>query len=332
MQPHTKTPNYIYDLYPLMKEAEIKVVSVVIRQTIGWHRDAISLSVAEFERMTGLTRPSVISGIKAATERGILGRKEDGNSFSYWIIEPVEDDELVKNFNHQESELVKDFDSQENELVKDFDSPSQDSLPELVKNSNCDVVKNFDPNKRSINTNKVKEKGESNPPAYIDFGNSRPQQRQQKQFIDGIQARAQRLGFNSRDFRLLVDAVLAGMQTWEVAELGTTQGERELSAAQECALALVSKNIRTSEAIEKLFDAWYEYDWRGKKGELPTYEQLIKLSGQLPRLIESARKANGNERSNRNNQQNYERPQAATISMREWREYLEAPPDHDIPF
>lgn len=142
----TKTPNFIYDLMPQMKEAELKVVLAVARQTSGWQRDRAKMRMADLKDETGLSHPSVNTGIKAAMERGILGRDVNGESFVYWLIDPEDTSVTVKIFNTEEAA----------ETVE-----SQNSLQSDVKNLNNDSVKNFDTNKRNINTNKPEEKKES---------------------------------------------------------------------------------------------------------------------------------------------------------------------------
>lgn len=170
----TQTPNFIYDLMPEMKEAEIKVVMAVARQTIGWQRERVPLRMTDFEKLTGLTRPTVNTGIKAAMQRGILTREADGETFSYWLEEPEPSEETVKNFNHEavnggqeesaESKnsllsTVKNFNHEDDEESKNF-------LPSAVKNLNSETVKNFNPNKRNINTNKPKKVRERSRPQH----------------------------------------------------------------------------------------------------------------------------------------------------------------------
>lgn len=144
---YTETPNFIYDLMPEMKEAEIKVVMVVVRKTIGWHTERVSLRKVDFENLTGLSGPSVVNGIKAALERGIIEREPDGDSYSYWITEPCNEVDAVKNFNQE----IPNEESNIDDLGKK-------SLPSAVKNFNQDELKIFTTNKRNINTNKPKKK------------------------------------------------------------------------------------------------------------------------------------------------------------------------------
>jgi phage replication O-like protein O len=129
----TQTPNFIYDLMPDMKEAEIKVVMLIVRQTIGWQRESVSLSVSDFKRATGLAQASVVSGIKAALERGIIARIGDKNSYSYQIVEP----KSVQNLNRFE------------EPVQILNENSSESEPLSVQNLNDTNIK--------INTSKITE-------------------------------------------------------------------------------------------------------------------------------------------------------------------------------
>jgi phage replication O-like protein O len=145
----TQTPNFIYDLMPEMKEAEIKVVMAIVRETIGWKRDAISLSLSDLQRLTKMARASVNSGIQAAMKRGILDRTEDGQSYIYKIVEPLTKCELVQNLNHL------------------GDETSSKSEPEVVQNLDRELVQNLDPIQRNIYTNKIKEPRERRAPASL---------------------------------------------------------------------------------------------------------------------------------------------------------------------
>lgn len=135
----TRTPNFIYDLMPSMKAAELKVVMAISRQTSGWQRDCATMRLADIEALTGLSHPSVVSGIKDAMAHGILGREVQGETFVYWLIDPCETDDIVKNFNTEEA---------------NSDAESKNSLPSEVKKVNSGTVKKVNTNKRYIYINK----------------------------------------------------------------------------------------------------------------------------------------------------------------------------------
>lgn len=155
----TQTPNFIYDLIPHMCESEIKVIMVILRETIGWQREFISLSLSDLQRLTKMARASVNGGIQAAIKRGILERTEDGQSFIYKIVEPTSSkSELVQNLNHFDDELVQNLDHLADETSSDFepvDGTSSKSEPELVQNLDRQLVQNLNPIKRNIYTNKL---------------------------------------------------------------------------------------------------------------------------------------------------------------------------------
>lgn len=69
---HTQVPNSLFELMPLMKESELKVVLHAVRQTRGYHRATDTISFSQFMQATGLARQSVFEGIEAAKARGLL--------------------------------------------------------------------------------------------------------------------------------------------------------------------------------------------------------------------------------------------------------------------
>lgn len=85
---YTQSPNVFYD--ELLREidtlAELKVTDVIIRHTFGYHKDAAKLSYAKLQGLTGMGRDSVAAGLRAALERGTIGRDPSGNSFEYYLV------------------------------------------------------------------------------------------------------------------------------------------------------------------------------------------------------------------------------------------------------
>ena len=70
---YTQTPNELFDvLMADMGEAELRVVLVAIRKTLGWHKQRDAISLSQFEKMSGLSHQGAIDGIAAATKRGLL--------------------------------------------------------------------------------------------------------------------------------------------------------------------------------------------------------------------------------------------------------------------
>lgn len=76
----TQVPNTIFDLHlPSLKEAELKILLVIIRQTVGWidvrtgnrkERDRICIS--QFRQKTGLSSRSITKALQALSEKNLI--------------------------------------------------------------------------------------------------------------------------------------------------------------------------------------------------------------------------------------------------------------------
>lgn len=89
---YTQVPNDLFDvLMADMTMAELKVVLAIVRQTIGYHREATKFSLSKIQKMTGMAYNSVVTGADAAEKRGLIRRTnpdEQGSAEWEAIIEP----------------------------------------------------------------------------------------------------------------------------------------------------------------------------------------------------------------------------------------------------
>jgi len=84
---YTQVPNAILDRIHEMTLAEWKIVGVVCRLTFGWHKREEVVTLSRLETLTGLSRTSVLDGIVAAMDRGILGRRKLGaREVAYYLL------------------------------------------------------------------------------------------------------------------------------------------------------------------------------------------------------------------------------------------------------
>jgi DNA-binding MarR family transcriptional regulator len=80
----TPVPNSLLDTCAQMTSlAEFKVVMVVYRQTLGHRKISELLSLRDLIRLTGMSGPSVIDGVRRAEARGILNRTPEGLSYRF---------------------------------------------------------------------------------------------------------------------------------------------------------------------------------------------------------------------------------------------------------
>lgn len=86
----TMIPNGFLDeqLAKIDYVTELKVTLVVIRQTIGYQKRSDIISYSQFEKLTGLSRPSVCDGLGYALARGLVIREQVGQRWRY-SLQPV---------------------------------------------------------------------------------------------------------------------------------------------------------------------------------------------------------------------------------------------------
>lgn len=83
---YTQIPNALLDEHmPTMKDAELRVVLAIARETFGWHRKSRKLSIPELQAKTGMSNRGVINGVQDALANGRIVRRTDGQGFAYSI-------------------------------------------------------------------------------------------------------------------------------------------------------------------------------------------------------------------------------------------------------
>lgn len=106
----TATPNVIFDeAMREMTEAELKVVLTIVRLTYGWHKESDAISFSQFEEITGLSRSSVMLGLRRAIARGWV-KKVGAGARGMGIYSAVIEAETGSNFepvqNSNQSEIT----------------------------------------------------------------------------------------------------------------------------------------------------------------------------------------------------------------------------------
>jgi phage replication O-like protein O len=75
---YTKIPNALLDHIADLSEAELRIMLVIARKTIGWQKECDLISLTQFEQLTGLSRPSVNATLKLLIERGAVEQTGTG--------------------------------------------------------------------------------------------------------------------------------------------------------------------------------------------------------------------------------------------------------------
>lgn len=85
MSGYTRVDNWLFDVVmPQAAPYTFKLVSCVVRQTIGWNRASDTISISKFQEMMGTSsRTTVSEAIQDAIDQGWIMRKQDGQGYRY---------------------------------------------------------------------------------------------------------------------------------------------------------------------------------------------------------------------------------------------------------
>jgi phage replication O-like protein O len=75
----TQIPNEVFDDYlPSLKLNELKVLLIILRQTVGYHKDKDWISSSQMEKKTGLSRRSISHAIDELVNNNLIVATSDG--------------------------------------------------------------------------------------------------------------------------------------------------------------------------------------------------------------------------------------------------------------
>ena len=84
---YTMTPNKFFDeLLPELGYAELKVLLCIFRQTFGWHRPTVKMSVRKIEKSTGLSAHHAFDAGVALEARGLVRKVSTLGEPTEWEI------------------------------------------------------------------------------------------------------------------------------------------------------------------------------------------------------------------------------------------------------
>lgn len=91
----TQVPNDFFDMIPEMTDAELRTTLVLIRQTFGYHKDAVEMQIPKIAQAAGLSVNGAKEGAKKAEERGTFRRTNPNEKTSAsWelVVQPSASD------------------------------------------------------------------------------------------------------------------------------------------------------------------------------------------------------------------------------------------------
>lgn len=101
--PFTKVPNSIFDIQGL-NVYEFRILMHIIRKTIGFNKEADGISISQFIKATGISKPTVVKTIKSLEKMKFIKVQNQthiggGKSFNKYLPLVKEIDYLVKEIN-----------------------------------------------------------------------------------------------------------------------------------------------------------------------------------------------------------------------------------------
>ncbi len=78
---YTQIPNDLFDHWiPHLKEGELKLLLVIMRKTLGWHKNKDKISLSQLEKFTGLTRTNILNASESLQSKGIILKYTSGKA------------------------------------------------------------------------------------------------------------------------------------------------------------------------------------------------------------------------------------------------------------
>lgn len=101
---YTAVPNEIIEIQHKMSESEFRVTQALLRLTLGYQQTSCKVNYDTLERMTGLSRGGVASGVSAAGARGFFERI--GRSGWCFLVYSVDQNSLPVRLNDNRDSLL----------------------------------------------------------------------------------------------------------------------------------------------------------------------------------------------------------------------------------
>lgn len=138
-------PNaFVDEVMVKLNDPAVKIYLVIVRKTRGWHKEFDSISLSQFERFTGKSRPTVVKSLKELTKAGLVKKVASSRNGEAYALNDDFNDGWLMEFTSKGFLLVKEF----NYIGKGF-------LPLMVKGFNTQNTLSKHTNKTHKNFDQV---------------------------------------------------------------------------------------------------------------------------------------------------------------------------------
>ena len=145
----TQTPNvFLDDIAKTLKEGELRVLLVIMRQTFGWQKEWDRISLSQLVRKTGMCRDAVNNSLKSLIDKNLISKRKEGTNgiTKCWYSLVMEEGEK-KDIEHPSDGIESEEDS------NNFDQSSKTTPTSRLRR----------PTKETL-TKEIKKKKAASPP------------------------------------------------------------------------------------------------------------------------------------------------------------------------
>lgn len=79
----TPYPKWWREFVPILGNAELRVLAVIIEQTAGWGRERVALSVRQIAMMAGLNKSNVPKALRALMAAEVVSQSDEGRTRTF---------------------------------------------------------------------------------------------------------------------------------------------------------------------------------------------------------------------------------------------------------
>ena len=135
---YTQSPNVCFDeIFKTLKEGELRVILVIIRQTFGWHKAADRISLSQLSEKSGMERKSVCRSLNSLIEKKLIIKNKFGDSgkercYFSLAVEESESKEKESDDEISEEEMAL-ISNNSYQCPKDTPQCPKDTTPSVLK-------------------------------------------------------------------------------------------------------------------------------------------------------------------------------------------------------
>lgn len=162
---YTQVPNELFDeILPTLKEGELKILCIIMRQTFGWNKQWDRISMSQLEKKTGMLRKAVNNSLKSLINKKLVSKRKEGpvGQEKCWyslIVDGTEKDEEIEDTEPDFSDdSNKFYQCEKNTSKNDFSLCDSNKFYQYPKDTPPSILKI--PTKETLTKEKKKENKE----------------------------------------------------------------------------------------------------------------------------------------------------------------------------